>query len=92
MRNSTRLIRGAAPETPGFNAVGPESLYRFGAVATAPPIPATESTLGSHPCVALSSAQVLSEWKTSTMPCNDFSLNGNYPLNCLSRSKGSLHV
>ena len=89
MRNSASSSRGAAPETPRFIAVAPESLY-FGAACAAPAIPASESTLGSHPCVALSSAQVLSEWTTSTRPCNDFSLDGNYPLNLLSHSRGSL--
>jgi hypothetical protein len=84
MRNQAYFIRGAAPDTPGFTAVGPESLY-FGAACTAPAIPAPESTLEAHPCVALSSAQVLSEWKTSTQPCNDSSLNGIYPLTgCLT--------
>jgi hypothetical protein len=82
MRNSAYLLRGAAPETPRFIAVAPESPGRyFGAASTAPAIPASESTLGSHLCVALSSAQMLSEWTLSTLPCNDFSLNGNYPLN-----------
>src|SRR6478672_2204284 len=88
MRNSASLIRGAAPETPRFIAVAPESLH-FGAAFTAPAIPASESSLGSHLCVALSSAQVFSEWTTSTQPRNDFSFNGNYPLNLLSHSKGS---
>ena len=81
MRNSAYWIRGAAPETPRFIAARPESLH-FGAAFTAPAIPASESALGSHLCVALSSAQVLPDWTTSTKPCNDFSLNGNYPLTC----------
>ena len=81
MRNSAYLIRGAAPETPRFIAVGPELLH-FGAAFTAPAIPASESALESHLCVALFSAQVLSEWTASTQPSNDFSLNGNYPLSC----------
>jgi hypothetical protein len=46
MRNSACLIRGAAPKTLGFIAVGPESLYYFGAASTAPAIPAPESALG----------------------------------------------
>jgi hypothetical protein len=92
VRNSASLIRGAAPETPRFIAVAPESLYCFGAARTAPAIPASGSTLGSHLCVALSSAQTLSEWKTSTQPCNDSSLNGEYPLHLLSHSKGSLQL
>ncbi|MGA2148822.1 MAG: hypothetical protein ABSH49_28100, partial [Bryobacteraceae bacterium] len=40
---------------------------------------------------ALSSAQVLPEWTPSTSPCNDFSSNGDYPLNFVSHSRGSLH-
>ena len=75
---------GFAPATPGFNAVGPEWMVRLGAADAAPSIPAAESTLESPPCVALSSAQVIPEWTTSTLPCNDFSANGNYPLNSLS--------
>jgi hypothetical protein len=91
-RSSASLIRGAAPETPRFIALGPESRCYIGADCTAPAIPASGSTLGSHLCVALSSAQTFSEWKTSTQPCNDFSLNGRYPLNLLSHSKGSLQL
>ena len=49
--------RGAAPATPRFNAVAPEWLVTNGAADAAPAVPAAESTLGSHPCVALSSAQ-----------------------------------
>jgi hypothetical protein len=90
MRNSASFIRGAAPETPRFIAVAPESLCYFGAASTAPAIPASESALGSHLCVALPSAQVFSEWTISTQPYNDFSLDGNYPLNLLSQPKGSL--
>ncbi len=51
-RNSASLIRGAAPETPRFIALGPESLCYIGADCTAPAIPASGSTLGSHLCVA----------------------------------------
>jgi hypothetical protein len=79
---------GAAPATLGFTAVAPE--WHYGAAEAAPAIPATETTLGSHPCVALSSAQIFPEWTTSTSPCNDFSLNGVYPLNFVSHSRGSL--
>ena len=53
---------GPAPATLGFTAVTPEWLMINGAAFAAPAIPAAESTLGSHPCVALSSAQVLPEW------------------------------
>lgn len=46
-----------------------------------PAIPATESALGLRPRRALSSAQPPPEWTTSTLPCNTFAANGNYPLN-----------
>ena len=82
---------GSAPATPGFNAVAPEWLPGCGAAKTAAPaIPAAESTLGSHPCVALSSAQVLPEWITITSSCNAFAANGDYPLNFVSHSRGSV--
>ena len=82
---------GSAPATPGFNAVAPEWLFSYyGAAVAAPVIPAAESTLGSHPCVALSSAQVLPEWITSTPLVNAFAANGDNPLNFVSHSRGSL--
>ena len=63
MRNACQLPNGgAAPATPRFNAVAPEWLVTNGAADAAPAVPAAESTLGSHPCVALSSAQVFPEW------------------------------
>src|SRR5215467_12529720 len=55
-------------------------------------IPAAESALGLRPRIALSSAQVFPEWTTSTSPCNNFSPNGDYPLNFLSHVWGSLHL
>ncbi len=48
---------GAALALPGFIAFAPEWL-RSGAASAAPAVPAPESALESHPCVALSSAQV----------------------------------
>ena len=54
-----------------------------------PAIPAAESALGLRPRSALSSAQVLPEWNTSTSPCNDISANGDNPLNSLSHPRGS---
>ena len=60
-RMQSATYGGSAPATPGFNAVAPEWLTT-GRLIAAPAIPAAESTLGSHPCVALSSAQVLPEW------------------------------
>jgi hypothetical protein len=81
---------GSAPATLGFNAVTPEWLLSYGAADAAPAIPAAESTLGSHPCVALSSAQVLPEWINRNLAANAFSSNGDNPLNFVSHSRGSL--
>jgi hypothetical protein len=82
---------GSAPATPGFNAVAPEWLASYGATGAAPAIPAAESTRGSHPCVALSSAQVLPEWINRNFAANRFPANGDNPLDCVSHSRGSLH-
>ena len=82
---------GSAPATPEFNAVAPEWLVFYGAADAAPAIPAAESTLGSHPCVALSSAQVLPEWINRNLARNAFASNGDNPLNFVSHSRGSLH-
>ena len=82
---------GFAPATPGFNAFAPE--WRFGGGAAnfaAPAIPAAESALGSHPCVALSSAQVLPEWINRNLAGNAFAANGDNPLNSVSHARGSL--
>src|SRR6202022_4644567 len=71
--------------------VPPEGVVTSGALAPPPAIPAAESTLGSHPCVALSSAQVLPEWINRNLAANDFASDGDYPLNFVSHSRGSLH-
>ena len=55
-----------------------------------PAIPAAEWALGLPPS-ALSSAQVLPEWKTATPPSIGFPTNGDYPLNFVSHARGSLH-
>ena len=91
-RHRTLHYGGSAPATPGFNAVAPEWLLNYRAAEAAPAVPATESTLGSHPCVALSSAQVLPEWINRNLAGNRFAANGDYPLNFLSHSRGSLHA
>ena len=90
MRNACQLPNGgSAPATLGFSAVAPEWPTN-GAADAAPAIPAAESTLGSHPCVALSSAQVLPEWINRNRADNAFASNGNNPLNFVSHSRGSL--
>ena len=76
---------GTAPATLGFSAVTPEWLACQGTADAAPVIPAAESTLGSHPCVALSSAQVLPEWINHNLAVMDFPSDGDYPLTlCLT--------
>src|SRR5438105_7179077 len=92
MRNACQLPNGgSAPATPGFNATAPEWLAFHGAADAAPAIPAAESTLGSHPCVALSSAQVLPEWINRNLAGHAFAANGDNPLNFVSHFRGSLH-
>ena len=92
MRSAYQLPNGgSAPATLGFYAVAPEWLISNGAADAAPAIPAAESTLGSHPCVALSSAPVLPEWINRNLAAKAFSANGDYPLNFVSHSRGSLH-
>jgi len=85
------LIGGSAPAPPGFNAVAPEWMF-YRAADAAPAIPAAESALGSHPCVALSSAQVFPEWINRNPAANAFALNGDNPLNFVSRSRGSVQI
>ncbi len=93
MRNACQLPNGgAAPATPGFNAVKPEWLITYGAADAAPAVPAAESTLGSHPCVALSSAQVLPEWINRNLADQAFAANGDNPLNFVSRCVGSSYA
>src|SRR6516164_2663474 len=50
------------------------------------------SALGLRPRIALASAQVLPEWTIMASPFNNFSANGDYPLNFGSHSRGSLHL
>ena len=85
-------IWGRCPQSPEIYRVIRQNGWSFWGTGYARPhaIPAAESALGSHLCVALSSAQVLPGWTTSTSPCNDFSANGDYPLNFVSHPRGSL--
>ena len=93
MRNACQLPNGgSAPATPGFNATAPEWLAFHGAADAAPAIPAAESTLGSHPCVALSSAQVLPEWINRNPAVDAFASGGTNPLNFVSQPWGSLQL
>src|SRR5580693_6475641 len=67
-------------------------MFVSGAAEAAPAVPAAESTLGSHPCVALSSAQVLPEWINRHLADNRSAANGDNPLNFVSHPRGSLHL
>src|SRR5580700_4132498 len=94
MRTLRRILTwGRCPQTPGIFRFPREWIYFGEWVAPAPrPIPAAESALGLRSRSALSSAQVLPEWTTSTSPCNNLLSNGDNPLNSLSHSKGSLQL
>ena len=83
---------GRCPQTPGIYRVVARMVSIGTGSARPRAIPAAGSALESHPCVALSSAQVCPGWTTATSPCNNFAANGDYPLNFLSHSKGSLHL
>src|SRR5450755_2540139 len=84
---------GAPPLRPRDLAqLGQNGCSSTGRLAAAPAVPAAESTLGSHPCVALSSAQVLPEWITRNLAGHAFAANGDNPLNFVSHSRGSLQV
>ena len=91
-----RLLRdasfelGALPPNPRDLSLAGQNDHG-GGNASPPAIPAAESALGLRPRSALSSAQVLPEWITSTSPCNDLSANGDNPLNSLSHPRGSPH-
>jgi len=82
---------GLCPQTPGIFRF-PARMVVFRERATARPhaIPAAEPALGLRSRSALSSAQVIPEWTTITSPCNYLSTNGDYPLNFVSQSRGSL--
>src|SRR5262245_37756987 len=88
-RHWHRRHGSSAPATPGFTAVGPEWLVRNKGAETAPAIPAPESTLGPHPCVALYSAQVPPEWSSRNLAVH-VSTDGDYSLKFVSHSRGSV--
>ena len=76
---------GAPPLRPRDLAqLGQNGCSSTGRLAAAPAVPAAESTLGSHPCVALSSAQVLPEWINRNFAVHRNSANGDNPLNFVS--------
>jgi len=74
-----------APATRDLTQLGKNGCFGWERQTPLHPFPRLSRRSGLHPCVALSSAQVLPEWTISTPPCNDFSANGDYPLNFVSR-------
>jgi hypothetical protein len=93
---SMRKLRGIVswgrrPQAPGILPLYRQNGYGKGdGAGPSPAIPAAGSALRSHPCVALSSAQVFRGWTPIASPCNDLSSDGDYPLNFVSQSRGSL--
>src|SRR6516225_9709288 len=96
-----RLLRaklnwGLGPQTPRIDRFFPARMEVFEFIqgtgpTCPPPFRPLSRSLGLLPSMALSSpAQVLPEWTTSTSSCNTFSANGDYPLNFVSHSRGSL--
>jgi hypothetical protein len=83
------LAWGRCPQTPGIYRVVARITKRKRYLPP-PLIPAAESALGLRPRRALPSAQVLPKWMTLAPPCNDFSLNGDSPLNLLSHLMGAV--
>jgi hypothetical protein len=88
-----QVLSDARPQTPGiFRFAARMDSFEGAGCARPRPIPDTESALGLRSSIALSSAQVLPEWTTSTSPCNNFPSNGDNPLNFVSHVMGSLHT
>jgi len=54
--------------------------------------PVGYSLAGCPPAEPTSASPTGDDSQQSTLPYNDFSANGNYPLNFLSQSKGALHT
>src|SRR6516164_5492750 len=98
-----RLLRaklnwGLGPQTPRIYRFFPARMEVFEFIqgtgpTCPPPFRPLSRSLGLLPSMALSSpAQVLPEWTTSTSSCNTFSANGDYPLNFVPHSRGSLQL
>lgn len=83
---------GLCPQTPGIYRLWAKMALLGEPGRPQPPraTSATESALGLRPRRALSSAQLCAEWTINNQPSNRFALNGPYPLNSVSHSKGSL--
>ena len=82
--------RGYSPRKSSSRGVKIPIALRGG--SSRPAIPAAESALGSHPCVALSSAQVLPEWINRNPAGNALAANGDNSLDSVSHTRGSVHL
>ncbi|MGO4882342.1 MAG: IS3 family transposase [Bryobacteraceae bacterium] len=82
---------GLCPQTPGICRLPARMSDPLGGDSSRlRAIPAAGSALGLRPRMAISSARVLPGWTTATSPCTNLSANGDYPLNFVSHSRGSL--
>ena len=72
------VLRGLRPCDPGIYRFRPECRRRAGAIASPRLIPAAESALRSHPCVAVSSARVIPEWNDQLLADNRYPSNAYY--------------
>ena len=88
----TLLLRGLRPCDPGIYRFRPECRRRAGAIASPRLIPAAQSALRSHPCVAVSSARVIPEWNDQLLADNRYPSNGDNPLNFVSHPRGSVQA
>src|SRR5216684_7405548 len=89
---SIQLNWGLRPQTPGIYRFQARMACGGGGLSRLLPFRLLSRRSGCVPTFALSSAQVLPEWITSTSPRNDFSSNGDNPLNFLYHSMGSPHA
>jgi hypothetical protein len=84
--------RGLRPCDPGIYRFLARMVERCRSGVAAPAIPAPESALRSHPCVAVPSARVFSEWSNAILAGNGFPSNGDHPLNFVSHRRGSVQT
>ena len=86
-----RIYRFRAKMAELVNSPVLNSLKLEGRIAPPSATSATDTALGLRPRRALSSAQLPTEWTTTTSLRNDSSLNSFYPLNFVSHNMGAVH-
>ena len=85
-----RIYRFRAKMAELVNSPVLNSLKLEGRIAPPSATSATDTALGLRPRRALSSAQLPTEWTTTTSLRNDSSLNSFYPLNFVSHNMGAV--